>query len=375
MRKYLINLTLFSLIVALMLAFPIVCLIKAGEIYPYSHYTHPLQEKQLFGLAYSYYDQPYKLSMSNYYKPDVLALGSSRMLTFREDIVKEGLSFYNAGGSIQNIYELSLFVRQCTFVPKLILVNFDQWWFNPNYKHQKQEFSEQTFEVPAWRVSKILNCCRDFYYDFVEGKVILDSLRHSTHIGLNAICKHDGFAKDGTRNTDNLFYDPAYIQEHFEETFSRIREGNRRFEYGAHADPSVAEAVELFLEACERKGITVVAFIPTFAPSICRKMHDLGQYSYIHEIAGILATCFNRYRNCYLYDYTDMKEFGIRDYDFTDGFHGSVLVSNTILQDILMQNQTIRKYFITDEALDSINTVYRRQLHVDNPRLRQLKIE
>lgn len=375
MRKYLINLTLIFLIVALILAFPIVCLVKAGEIYPYSHYTYPLQEKQLFGLAYSYYDKPYKLSMSNYYKPDVLVLGSSRMLTFRENIVKDGLTFYNAGGSIQNIYELGLFMRQCTFTPKLVLVNLDQWWFNPNYQHQKQEFSEQTFEEPAWKVSKIINCCRDLCYDFVDGKVVLDSLWKSSHIGLNAICKHNGFAKDGTRNTDNLFYDPTYIQEHFKETFSRIYEGNRRFEYGVHADPSVAEAIELFLKECESRGIIVVAFIPTFAPSVCQKMQDMGKYTYLQEIEEIVTPCFKRHRYCYLYDYTDMKDMGIQDYDFTDGFHGSVLVSNAILQDILRQNQTIRRYFITGEALDSINTVYRQQLHLDNPRLRQLNLK
>ena len=297
------------------------------------------------------------------------------MLTFRENIVKDGLTFYNAGGSIQNIYELGLFMRQCTFTPKLVLVNLDQWWFNPNYQHQKQEFSEQTFEEPAWKVSKIINCCRDLCYDFVDGKVVLDSLWKSSHIGLNAICKHNGFAKDGTRNTDNLFYDPTYIQEHFKETFSRIYEGNRRFEYGVHADPSVAEAIELFLKECESRGIIVVAFIPTFAPSVCQKMQDMGKYTYLQEIEEIVTPCFKRHRYCYLYDYTDMKDMGIQDYDFTDGFHGSVLVSNAILQDILRQNQTIRRYFITGEALDSINTVYRQQLHLDNPRLRQLNLK
>lgn len=375
MRRFIKKLALLFLPILLILAIPLTCLMKAGEIYPYSCYIHPLSENQLFGLAYSYYDKEYKLSMTNLYKPDIIALGSSRIMTFRENIVNKDYSFYNAGGAVQNIYELSLFIQKCQYNPKLVFVNLDQYWFNPVYQNQKQSFSNKVYNPPTWEISKVITSCRDFCYDYMEGKINLDTLMNSEHIGLNAICKYNGFGKDGTRDAEELFYNPDYIKASYEDTFSRIAEGNRRFEYCAHAETSVAEAMDLFLGECEKRNIIIMAFIPPYAPSVCRKMWEMGKFTYMQEIYGLLEPHFKKYRNCYLYDYTDMKDMGIHDYDYTDGFHGSVLVSNTILQDILKQNKALQKFFVGEEAMDSINAAFRKQFNVDNPRLKQLKFE
>ena len=365
---------LATLLVPVLVVFsiPIACLIKAGEIYPYSAYIHPLEKNQLFGLAYSYYDKEYKLSMTNYYKPDVIALGSSRIMTFKEDIINRDYTFYNAGGAIQNIYELNLFIQKCQFNPKLVFVTLDQYWFNPVYRDQKQEFSSKVYDPPSWRFSKIIVSCRDIVYDYIKGKIIIDSLMNSKHIGLNAICNHHGFSKDGTRDTDRLFYNPDYIKKSYEDTFSRIAQGDRRFEYCDHAETKVTEAIDMFLDECEKRGITVMAFIPPYAPSLCRKMWEMGKFNYMHEIYGILEPHFKKHKGCYLYDYTDMKDMGIHDYDYTDGFHGSVLVSNTILQDILDKNDALKKYFVSKETMDSINTAFRLQNNVENPQLKEL---
>ena len=54
------------------------------------------------------------------------------------------------------------------------------------------------------------------------------------------------------------------------------------------------------------------------------------------QIYGILIPLFERYKNCYLYDYTDMTYMGVHNYDFIDGFHGSEIDYNIIFQDILI---------------------------------------
>ena len=372
MRIFLKKLATLFLPILLVIGIPAICLMKAGEIYPYSAYIHPLENGQLFGLAYSYYDKEYKLSMTNCYKPDVIALGSSRIMTFKENIVDEAYTFYNAGGAIQNIYELNLFMQKCKFNPKLVFVNLDQYWFNPVYQDQKQEYNSKVYEEPSWELSKIFVACRDFCYDYLEGKINMDSLINSRHIGLNAICKHNGFGKDGTRDADMLFYNSDYIKASYKDTFSRIAIGNRRFEYCDHAETGVTDAIDMFLGECEKRGITVMAFIPPYSPSVCRKMLEMGKFNYIHEIYGLLAPHFKKHKGCYLYDYTDMKGLDIHDYDFTDGFHGSVLVSNAILQDILKQNEDLRKFFVPKNKIDSINAAFRQQNNVEDPKLSEL---
>ena len=374
MGRFFKKLAILFLPIMLILAIPVVCLIKAGEISPYSAYIHPLENGQLFGLAYSYYDKEYKLSMTNCYKPDVIALGSSRIMTFKENIVNKDYTFYNAGGAVQNIYELNLFMQKCKFNPKLVFVNLDQYWFNPVCQNQKQEYHSKVYDEPSWELSKVIVSCRDFCYDYLEGKIDMDSLMNSRHIGLNAICKHNGFGRDGTRDADMLFYNPDYIKASYEDTFSRITSGDRRFEYCDHAETEVADAIDMFLGECEKRGIAVMAFIPPYAPSVCRKMWEMGKFNYMHEIYSLLEPHFKNHKGCYLYDYTDMKGMDIHDYDYTDGFHGSVLVSNTILQDILNQNEALRKFFVDKKEMDSINTSFRQQYDVENPKLSELSL-
>ena len=66
----------------------------------------------------------------------------------------------------------------------------------------------------------------------------------------------------------------------------------------------------------------------------------------------------SHYNNCYIFDYTDMSNMDVSDYDFVDGFHGSELIYDYILQDICNQNNDVQKFFVDSTALDSICKEY-----------------
>lgn len=135
------RLAVFLLLVGILLGFALISLYKAGELSTFQSYLHHLRQDQLFGLAYSYYDKPYKFHMTNEVEhPQVLALGSSRIMQVKRSVISPDFSFYNAGGAIQNLYEIPLFVKMLQDSPELILVNIDQWWFNPAFEVEKQTF-------------------------------------------------------------------------------------------------------------------------------------------------------------------------------------------------------------------------------------------
>ena len=359
-RRFGKRLAVFLLQVCVLLGFALATLYKTGEFCTFQSYLHHLQQDQLFGLAYSNFDKTYKFHMTNEVEqPQVLALGSSRIMQIKRTVINSDYSFYNAGGAIQNVYELPLFIKMLQESPELILVNIDQWWFNPAFEVEKQTFSSDVYDKPELCLSKLGPFICSFYEDLVDGKISLNKVFTSNHIGLNAICKDNGFAADGTRYQGELINAPEQQEDYnFKHVLGRIRDGNHRFQYGETADSTLASVLDDFLSQCVSRNIKVVAFLPPFAPFISQKLQETGKYGYMAQVYGILLPVFNKYKNCSLYDFTDMRDMGVHNYDFEDGFHGAEIIYNEILRRIVAQDNTLSRYLVSEQELDRLNSVY-----------------
>ena len=349
------------MLVSAIIGFGVVCLYKAGELCSFSSYIHPLQQDQLFGLGYSYYDKTYKFHMTDEVEcPQVLALGSSRIMQVKRSVVSPDYSFYNAGGAIQNVRELALFVSKLHDSPQLILVNIDQWWFNRAYIAEDQSFSPSVYDdEPEWDMSKLGRLICDFYTDLVKGKINLTKVFGSHQIGLNAICNENGFAADGSRYQGDMIAAPEAQEDYnFKNVLSRIRNGNQRFQYGDQADSSMVSAVDDFLNQCVARKIRVVAFLPPFAPYVYEKMMATGRYGYMSQIYDLLRPLFDRHEGCSLYDFTDVTDTGAHNYDFDDGFHGSEIIYNGMIRQVVRQDSTLAPFFVSEQEMDRLDSVY-----------------
>lgn len=335
-------------------AFPMVCLFRAGELSVFDSFVRPLEEDRLFGLAYSYYDKEYKFYMTDEIKrPQVLALGSSRVLQLKGDIVKPGISFYNAGGAVQNIYEFRLFLKKLSYKPEIIIANFDQFYFNPNFEDQKSAFSDIAYNKPEYSLSNHLSSCITFYEDFMADKIDVGKLFQSDNTGITAIFNHRGFTTDGSYYDGLVEERPeASLDYNFKDTKERIRNKDLRFQGCSHADKSVLNEIDSLLEYCDRQGITFVGFLPPFAPNINDIMEADGSYGYLKEIPDLMESVFSRHHAVFM-DFTDYENQYSTDSYFLDGFHGSDIVYNAMMADILSAAPQIQKYFI---PLDSIKT-------------------
>ena len=336
-RRFGARLGFFLLLVAAIIGFSVICLYKAGELYSFSSYIHPLQQDQLFGLGYSYYDKAYKFHMTDEVeRPDVLALGSSRIMQVKRSVVSRDYSFYNAGGAIQNACELPLFINKLHDSPKLILVNIDQWWFNRAYIAEDLPFSPSVYDdEPALDMHKRGQFVCDFYTDLVKGKINLLKVFGSPHIGLNAICNENGFAADGSRYQGDMIIAPEVQEDYnFKNVLGRIRDGNLRFQYGDEADSSMVSIVGDFLNQCVARKIKVVAFLPPFGP------------------------LFDQYEGCSLYDFTDVTDTGAHNYDFDDGFHGSEIIYNGMIRQIVRRDSTLAPFFVSEQEMERLDSIY-----------------
>lgn len=359
-RRFGVRLGLFLLLVLAPIAFSLVSLYKAGEIRSFSSYIHPLEKGQLFGLAYSYYDKTYKFHMTDEVKrPQVLALGSSRNMQVKQSVVSPDYTFYNAGGAIQNVREFPLFLNKLHDSPKLILMNLDQWWFNRAYLDEDQPFSPSVYDEPEQDLLKKGRLVCDFYTDLVKGKINLVKIFTSDDIGLNAICHDNGFTSDGTPNPGEWALFPEEQEDYnFKMVLERIRVGIARFQYGDQADTTQIDALEDFLRQCAARHIKVVAFLPPFAPYVYQKMMETGRYGYMSQLYDMLLPVFNEYEGCSLYDFTDVTDMGAHNYDFYDGFHGSEIIYNGIIRQMVRQDSTLAPFFVSGREMDRLDSIY-----------------
>lgn len=359
-RRFGARLAVFLLLVSAIIGFACFCLYQAGEVRTFSSYIRPLEQDQLFGLAYSNYDKTYKLHMTDeVHRPQVLALGSSRIMQMKRSVVNPDYTFYNAGGAIQNVRELALFVSKLHDSPQLILVNIDQWWFNRAYIDEDQPFSPSVYDEPEWDASKFGRCVCDFYMDMSKGKIDLAKVFGSHHIGLNAICNENGFAADGSRYQGDMILAPEAQEDYnFKNVLGRIRDGNLRFQYGEHADSSQVGTLEEFLSLCVARHIKVAVFLPPFAPFVYQRMQETGKYGYMSELYGLLQPVFEKYPGCSLYDFTDVTDTEAHNYDFDDGFHGSEIIYNGMVRQMARQDSTLAPFFVSEQEMDRLDSVY-----------------
>ena len=367
-RRFGARLGLFLLLVAVVIGFSVVSLYKAREIRPFSSYIHPLKQGQLFELGYSYVDKAYKFHMTDeVMRPQVLALGSSRIMQVRHSIVSPEYSFYNAGGAIQKVRELPMFLNKLHDSPKLILMNLDQWWFNRAYINDDQPFDSSVYDGPEIDLLKLGRLVCDFYTDLVKGKINLVKVFSSDNIGLNAICNDNGFTADGTPNSGDRVIIPEEQDDYnFKDVLERIRLGNNRFQYGEQADSTQIRDLEDFLSLCVARHIKVVGFLPPFAPFVYQRMQETGKYGYMSQLYKMLLPVFDKFEGCSFYDFTDVTDTGAHNYDFYDGFHGSELIYNGIIRQMVRQDSTLAPFFVPEEEMDRLDSIYiskNRRLH------------
>lgn len=342
---------LFSLPVMLICLPSLAFLYIAGELDGEKDYVTPLDEKRLIGLAYTDIREAYKYKMTDsIFRPDIIALGSSRIMQVKRAFINENYSFYNAGGAINNIFQFQHFLESLHYTPKMLLINIDQFYFNPDYQNQATTFRTDAYQFPKHDLPMVVST---FLEDLWKGKVEFRKVLHNEkrHIGLNAIINENGYAQDGTHLEKNLINNPNGEDYNFKDTFSRIDQGNRRFEYREHADSSLSVVIDRFLTECEMRKIIVIALIPPFAPAVYKKMADTGKYTYMQEVYGIMEPCFTRHQDCYLFDFTDITAMGAHNHDFIDGFHGSEVIYNMLIRKIIKDVPHLQRFFKGEDEL------------------------
>ncbi len=365
MKSFIRKIFLFFTPLFIFFLFPVWVLFESGEFISTEKMIslETSNQKVLFGKAYIPLESNFLVQSIERKKPDVIALGNSRVLQIRKEFFRDNVSFFNAGGSILHSGDLEWFVSQLSVKPKIIFLGLEQSFFHPMWTEKTMISNRLRSE--KMNFEQFLGIGKKVYIDFVKGKIPVSFLFQNESsfvtVGMNARIHQNGLRSDGSyfygeiiRNPQN----PKLEDAGFRETFNRIEKGERRFEYADSLSEEGIQKLETFFAFCKQNNIQVVGFFPPYAPSVWNRMTSMNNgknYAYIKLLMPTVNPLFMKY-GFPLFDFSDVSSWS-KDSEFIDGFHGGEklyakmmlhMASSTPLLDSVFDRNTVKNK--TDET-------------------------
>lgn len=305
-----------------------------------------IKHNSIYGTALNENVFAYKLELVKQTKPKVIALGSSRVLQFREEFFTH--SFISAGNAMNTLKEGRLFLEEVLkfYKPDIVILGLGVWWFNPfvpNYE-KGEYFNITGTNISGAKVRDIFKLIYDKHFFqpqyLLDNHFITNPYSNLDSLGLNAIYNGRGFFKDGSYVYGEIFKDEKTKDANFADTFWRIENSHSQFAYASHIDKERMQDLFNILNLLEKHHIQVVIFIPPLAPSVYQAMQDKPkEYAYIDE----LFTTLQEYHIPF-FNYHNPAVLHNDNCEFLDGFHGGDVFYARILADMAHNNQILKSY-------------------------------
>lgn len=276
---------------------------------------------------------PYKLELYKLNKPDIVAIGSSRVMPFRESSFKA--KFLNMSRAMNSIDQGYFLVKEILQIhpPKVVIMGLDYWWFvgpvqnlayyNPP-RDQNNLSLKLLLEPYIWLYQKKITW--NYYWHHLF-KVFSKQIP----IGVNAQVKGDGFASDGSfYHMSTLTGTHPTADANFKLTLMQIAQGQGQFQHNQKIEPVYIDRLQQILAALDKAGVKTYLFIPPVAPAAIQAMAERStQYQYIQELKIQLQA-----KGIHIYDFHDPITLPTDDCEFIDGYHGGDVVYLKILKKI-----------------------------------------
>lgn len=322
---------------------------NVGEISTYrrlvDYQAKHIDKKCVVGSAIFKLRGPYKRELIDKRNPKIIALGSSRVLQFREEFFEE--SFVNAGIAMNSIAEGISFSSEIfpKNKPELMIIGIDMWWFNKAYQNpdiEYEPYNERTL-IPTfpelllpykWLLGGLLSPLQ-----FIKG---VFGVFDTCGMGVPGRLYKTGYGPDGSYYYTNSVTEVTSDSEvqPFQDTLNRIKIGNDRFQYGEKSDAVHVRRFLEFLIRVKKNSKKVVLFFPPFSGLVNDHMSSMSdEYQYIIHLKQELKR-----NQVSFYDYSDVGSIGANDCEFVNGFHAGDVVYARIIKAIYESDPDIRRF-------------------------------
>lgn len=330
---------------------------NSGELLPPGDIVKKQFETDgIYGSALHNNHYIYKYALFQKIKPEIIIVGSSRVLTFREQFFES--PFLNMGRTVGFALELERFVDDMLlneYKPKFFLLGIDFWWANPNMRNalnfdhlniQGGELSSAALLAPTkWLIKNKFSFY--FFYKTVT-KSILDDEK-SNKFGLSALVKGDGYAKDGSYYyTSTVFGKKNTADYKFMDTIRRINLGTSQFRYSQYIDDKTFLVLKRVVEKIKSANIQLITFLMPLPPVVYDHMLlHVDNYLYIEKFRRKLYELGTLH-----FDYHNPETVRTNDCEYIDGFHGGEIVSARVLKKIASSKNILLNQYVNINYLE-----------------------
>ena len=321
---------------------------KTGEAWPIQRavrYQQNAAAEVIYGRAFfSQQFNVYKLAGIMHRRPEILAIGSSRVLQIRDFMLAPlDDKFYNAGGLIQNIYDIAAFAEMLQEGkvpgPRVLLVGIDPWWLKTSrgagtWLAAGDNSLLFASHIEAMREVVDRKRYSELFKSFAGPDADLGHLPDT--IGINARVNGSGFRKDGSRHySPRILYDyldnPRYVDRERPPVVKRVRKNKRQLSLPADINPDKLRLLLDSLASVKQLGIELYVIMPPFSSEV---VEAIGR-------SEVQASWWNAYRDelpqelqrlgISVLEVESSVDSGLDDRYMIDGFHpGEVYMAHLV---------------------------------------------
>ena len=222
-------------------------------------------------------------------KKDVLIIGSSRALGFREEMFKQ--DFYNSGYTITKIDGMTKFIKSLNEKkkPRYLIATIDPWMFNENWNNTrtgKFNFYNKEYNlIPS--IDDMIVMCKKVLKN--GNSFVIKKKGNTKRLGLKSYNEKIGIRKDGSMDYNGLIArikknDTTLIDYNSKKTIDNIRKGKSKFQYGKDiCKKSICELNEL-VNTCNKRKIQLILIFPPLSKVVLNELENNPNHKYFPKI-------------------------------------------------------------------------------------------
>ncbi|MDJ0840287.1 MAG: hypothetical protein QNK37_27505 [Acidobacteriota bacterium] len=271
------------------------------------------------------------------FRPEILTVGSSRVLKFRKEMFAPMEDrFFNAGSIAQRIGDVLALADQIQTGavprPRLLILGLDPWWLGDDANPDDTWLTGEQMEEAALSFAGHVEAARtlirkpELFSALIRGREATPAYGLSA-MGVHASLYGSGFRVDGSKlaEKDLLDYirDPVFKDRETPPIVQRIRERTQQFKPKQGINPEALDRLIDALKGLQQSGTEVMVFQPPFSTACHEALaeaEDLAEWwrAYREDVPARLEAagipCMTILKS---------EQLGLDDRYMLDGFHPS----------------------------------------------------
>ncbi|MBR8465511.1 hypothetical protein KDE13_03935 [Campylobacter sp. faydin G-140] len=277
--------------------------------------------------------------------PDIIAIGSSRIESLSQDMLKTDYKFYNYGlfsGSLEDhLALLKIYYDKFKSYPKHIIFEIDPWIFNKNHEIKKylslyKEYIQMLDIIGAKNETKTHNIYKSYLKIFSIDYFItnLKFIKQKTHFHISNTTDIDesSISPDGSLTYVRDLREPDY---EFVKKVSIIY-GNGKINNLQNFNELNTDIFEKFIKFLMKNGTKFYFYLAPYNPISYDIFINKPEYKIVDEVEKYLIN-FAKENDIPLIGSYNPHKFSFTNSDFYDGMHPLKNVYETIFKNLKIE--------------------------------------